>query len=99
MAVNSARLMQISLATRTLLRRSLMLQAHRPWMPILLIHGLEDGHVPAWQSARAYELIRDPEAQERSGLWLVPGARRLQSLEVAPAEYVRRTLDWFDRWM
>ena len=75
------------------------LQAHRPWMPILLIHGIEDGHVPAWQSERAYELIRDPEAPERSGLWLVPGARHLEALEVAPEEYVKRTLDWFDRWM
>jgi len=75
------------------------LQAHRPWMPILLIHGVEDGHVPAWQSEAAYELIRDPQAGERSGLWLVPGARHLQALEVAPEEYVRRTLDWFDKWM
>ena len=75
------------------------LQAHRPWMPILLIHGIEDGHVPAWQSERAYELIRNPEAPERSGLWLVPGARHLEALEVTPEEYVKRTLDWFDRWM
>ena len=75
------------------------LQAHRPWMPILLIHGVEDGHVPAWQSEVAYELIRDPDDGERSGLWLVPGARHLQALEVAPEEYVRRTLDWFDKWM
>lgn len=76
-----------------------LLQAHRPWMPILLIHGVEDGHVPAWQSEAAYELIRNPDDEERSGLWLVPGARHLQALELAPEEYVRRTLDWFDKWM
>jgi fermentation-respiration switch protein FrsA (DUF1100 family) len=75
------------------------LQAHRPWMPILLIHGIEDGHVPAWQSERVYELIRDLDHPERTDLWLVPGAGHLQSLEVTPEEYVKRTLDWFDKWM
>jgi fermentation-respiration switch protein FrsA (DUF1100 family) len=75
------------------------LQAHRPWMPILLIHGTADGHVPSWQSERVYEAIRDPEHPERTDLWLVPGAAHLQSLEVAEEEYVRRTLDWFDKWL
>ncbi len=75
------------------------LQAHRPWMPILLIHGVEDGHVPVWQSELAYESIQDPDDPDRAGLWLVPGAKHLQSLEVAPEEYVKRTLDWFDKWM
>lgn len=76
-----------------------MLQVHRPWMPILLIHGTEDGHVPAWQSERVYELIRDPEQPERTALWLVPGATHLQSLEMVEEEYVRRTLEWFDKWL
>lgn len=75
------------------------LQVRRPWMPILLIHGTADGHVPVWQSERVYEAIRDPEHPERTALWIVPGASHLQSLEVAPEEYVRRTLDWFDRWL
>ena len=75
------------------------LQANRPWMPILLIHGTADGHVPAWQSERVYELIRDPEQPERSALWLVPGAEHLQALEVAEEEYVRRVIDWFDTWL
>ncbi len=75
------------------------LQVNRPWMPILLIHGTADGIVPYWQSERVYELIRDPERPERTALWLVPGAEHLQSLEVAPEEYVRRTLDWFDHWL
>ncbi len=75
------------------------LQAHRPWMPILLIHGSDDGHVPAWQSQWTYDAIRDPEHPERTALWIVPGATHLQSLEVAEEEYVRRTLDWFDTWL
>lgn len=76
-----------------------MLQAHRPRMPILLIHGMEDGHVPAWQSEEAYELMHDEADPDRTALWLVPGAAHLEGLEVAAAEYVGRTLDWFDRWM
>ncbi len=75
-----------------------MLQAHRPRMPILLIHGMEDGHVPAWQSEEAYELMHDEADPDRTALWLVPGARTSR-LEVAAEEYVRRTLDWFDHWM
>ncbi len=75
------------------------LQTHRPWMPILLIHGTADGHVPPWQSEQVYDLIRDPAHPERTDLWLVPGAEHLQSFEVAEEEYIRRTLDWFDKWL
>ena len=74
------------------------LEGERVWLPILLIHGMADTHVPAWQSQRAYEFIRNPKASERTELWLVPGADHLEALEVAPDEYVQRTLDWFDRW-
>ena len=68
-------------------------------MPILLIHGTADGHVPAWQSERVYEAISDPKHPERTELWLVPGATHLESLEVAEEEYVERTLVWFDKWL
>jgi dipeptidyl aminopeptidase/acylaminoacyl peptidase len=76
-----------------------MLKAKRPWMPILLIHGVNDGHVPAWQSRRVFEALRDPEHPERAELWLVADARHLEALELQQEEYVRRTLDWFDRWL
>jgi len=84
-----------ALSNKDLLRQ---LETERIWMPILLIHGEADTHVPAWQSQGVYELIRRPEAPERTDLWLVPGADHLEALEVAPAEYVQRTLDWFDKW-
>lgn len=76
-----------------------MLQAHRPKMPILLIHGVEDGHVPVWQSERAYELMHDEAHPDRTALWLIPSATHLQGLEIATEEYVERTLGWFDEWM
>lgn len=72
--------------------------ASRPRMPILLIHGEEDSHVPAWQSEQVYAHIQDPAAPERTGLWLVSGADHLEASEVAPEVYVQRALDWFDRW-
>ena len=43
------------------------LQDHRPWMPILLIHGTADGHVPAWQSERVYESDSRPAAAGADG--------------------------------
>ena len=83
------------LSNKDLLRR---LETEHVWMPILLIHGAADTHVPAWQSQRVYDLIRVPEAPERTAFWLVPGADHLEALEAAPAAYVQRTLDWFDQW-
>jgi alpha-beta hydrolase superfamily lysophospholipase len=76
-----------------------MLRAQRPWMPVLLIHGENDGHVPPWQSKRVYEALLDPERPERTELWLVPDAAHLEALELQQAEYIRRTLDWFDKWL
>lgn len=75
------------------------LAAAHVWMPILLIHGQADTHVPVWQSEHAYGLIHDPARPERTDLWLVPGADHLEALEVAQEPYVRRTLAWFDQWM
>jgi fermentation-respiration switch protein FrsA (DUF1100 family) len=66
--------------------------------PVLLIHGLEDSHVPSWHSQQVHSLIWKATDPDRVTLWLVPGADHLESLEVVPELYVRRTLDWFDRW-
>lgn len=74
------------------------LAAANVWMPILLIHGEADRHVPAWQSQLAYKLIRGTDRAERTALWLVPEADHLEALAVAPEAYIGRTLDWFDRW-
>ncbi|OQA44419.1 MAG: Alpha/beta hydrolase family protein [Chloroflexi bacterium ADurb.Bin325] len=76
----------------------LLADAH-VWMPVQLIHGQADRTVPAQQSEQAYALIRDPQRPERSALWIVPDADHLEAFEVAPEEYARRTLDWFDRWL
>lgn len=74
------------------------LAAARVWMPILLIHGTADRHVPAWQSERVYDLIRDPAHPERTQLWLAPGVDHLATLEAEEATYGARALGWFDKW-
>ena len=83
------------LANSELIRR---IETEHVWMPLLLIHGEADTHVPVWHSQLVHKLVRDPHEPERSDLWLVPNAGHLAALEVAPEEYVKRTLDWFDRW-
>jgi fermentation-respiration switch protein FrsA (DUF1100 family) len=67
-------------------------------VPILLIHGMDDTHVPSWHSQQVYGLTWQANDPERVALWLVPGADHLESLEAVPELYVRRALDWFDRW-
>ena len=74
------------------------IESEHVWMPLLLIHGEADTHVPAWHSQLVYRFVHDPDEPERSDLWLVPGAGHLEALEVAPEEYVSRTLNWFDKW-
>jgi pimeloyl-ACP methyl ester carboxylesterase len=76
-----------------------LLEASHVWMPILLIHGQQDRHVPVWQAEQVLRLICDAEKPELCQLWRVDGADHLQALEVAPREYISRTLDWFDDWM
>jgi pimeloyl-ACP methyl ester carboxylesterase len=74
------------------------IESEHVWMPLLLIHGAADTHVPAWHSQLVYRFVHNPDEPERSDLWLVPGAGHLEALEVAPEEYVSRTLNWFDKW-
>jgi uncharacterized protein len=75
-----------------------LLQSSGVSAPVLLVHGIDDSHVPAWHSQQVYGMIWKAVEPDRVSLWLVPGADHLESLEVVPELYVRRTLDWFDRW-
>ncbi len=68
-------------------------------VPTLFIHGMDDHHVPLWHSEEAYRLLWSAKAPERTELWLVPGADHLEALAVAPEDYSRRCLQWFDRWL
>lgn len=62
--------------------------------PMLFIHGERDSYIPVDQSRLLYALSAQPKY-----LWVVPGARHNQSVEVMPEEYARRTVQFFDRYL
>lgn len=59
-------------------------------VPILLIHGLADTNLPPRHSA----IIQAGNAAV--ALWEPPGAGHCGASTVAPAEYERRVVDWFE---
>ena len=59
-------------------------------VPILLIHGMADNHIPPSQSVALHAL--NPQS---TTLWMVPGAQHVSALGANPREYVRRVTEWF----
>jgi len=59
-------------------------------VPILLIHGTADDHIPPSESETLHAL--NPRS---TTLWLVPGAEHIASVSTNPREYVRRVTEWF----
>lgn len=62
--------------------------------PMLFIHGERDSYIPVEQSRLLYALSAQPKY-----LWIVPGAKHNQCVAVRPAEYARRTVQFFDRYL
>ena len=58
--------------------------------PIFIIHGLADTLVPPSNSERNLAAAGEPKSD-----WWVPGAEHVRSMEVAPAEYDRRVVQFF----
>jgi uncharacterized protein len=61
-------------------------------VPILLIHGTRDTHIPVRHSRELRAL--NPGATE---FWEVPGSEHVESLSDHPEEYARRVTEWFRR--
>jgi uncharacterized protein len=59
-------------------------------IPVLLIHGQADRNIPVRHSRRI--AARNPSVS----LWEVPGADHCRALGVAPVEFERRVVAWFD---
>ena len=59
-------------------------------VPILLIHGTRDTHIPVYHSRELHAL--NPGS---SVFWEVPGAEHVESQSAHPEEYARRVTDWF----
>ncbi|MFH1417153.1 MAG: alpha/beta fold hydrolase [Planctomycetota bacterium] len=62
--------------------------------PMLFIHGARDSYIPVEQSRLLYALSAQPKY-----LWVVPGAKHNQSVAMRPAEYARRTVEFFNRYL
>lgn len=58
--------------------------------PILLIHGAADTHISPAESEELYRAGRD-----HAQLWIAPGAEHCGASAVAPNEFHRRVLGWF----
>ena len=62
--------------------------------PIFVIHGERDSYIPVELSQTLYAQAPQPRY-----LWIVPGAKHNQCVDVQPAVYARRTVDFFDRFL
>ena len=63
--------------------------------PLLMIHGGGDGYI---KPEMAQELLRMARTRTKD-LWLVPGAKHNQALNVAGDEYHKKLVEFFDRHM
>jgi uncharacterized protein len=63
----------------------------RTSVPVLLIHGLNDINIPPYHS----DLIRARNPSDVE-VWKVPGAAHTAAHNVAPQEFERRVLGWFE---
>jgi alpha-beta hydrolase superfamily lysophospholipase len=60
--------------------------------PLLLMHAGEDRSTPVVNATRLFDAAHEPKE-----LWVVPNAAHRRIEEVAPEEYSRRVLEFFDR--
>lgn len=60
--------------------------------PVLLMHGEKDEAIPVSEVHRLFHAAREPKE-----LWTVPGANHRQLDALAPDEYRRRVIEFFDR--
>lgn len=72
-------------------RKALMRMLPRP---ILFIHGERDSYIPIETSRRLYALSSQPRY-----LWIVPKAKHNQCVDIAPEEYARHTVHFFDQYL
>ncbi len=59
--------------------------------PIFIIQGAADDFIPPDSAQRLYAAAGEPRS-----IWIVPGAWHTGAFEVAPAEYERRVIEFFD---
>lgn len=77
-----------------LFRRTNALRVINRVSRVLFIHGLADDYVAPENAILLYERASEPKE-----LWLVPGAKHVESLDVAPEEYARRVSEFLKRYL
>lgn len=63
-------------------------------VPIFLLHGTEDNLVKHSYSEKVFAAANEPKE-----LWLIPGARHHDMMEVGGEEYTRRITEFFDKYL
>ena len=61
-------------------------------MPLLVIHGERDGHIPVAQGQLLYDLAVGPKY-----LWICPGAKHNQAVAVQPRLYAEYSVRFFNQ--
>jgi len=61
-------------------------------VPVFMIHGEADTYIKPDMAKALFRRVRTPEKQ----LWLVPKAKHNQAPHIAPQEYHKRLVDFFD---
>ncbi|NQU76107.1 MAG: alpha/beta fold hydrolase [Planctomycetes bacterium] len=62
--------------------------------PIMFVHGQKDSYVQVEQTQMLHTLAPAPKY-----MWIVPGAKHNQSVVVAPEDYARRTVAFFQKYL
>ena len=66
--------------------------ARRVTVPVFMIHGESDTYIKPDMAKALFRRVRTPEKQ----LWMVPKAKHNQAPHIAPLEYHKRLVDFFD---
>jgi len=66
--------------------------ARRVAVPVFMIHGEADTYIKPGMAKALFRRVRTPEKQ----LWMVPKAKHNQAPHIAPLEYHKRLVDFFD---
>lgn len=63
--------------------------------PVFIIHGQEDETIVTGDADAIYAAAREP----KEDLWFIPGAGHAEGVEIAPEEYGKRVVDFFNLYL
>ncbi|MDA0988280.1 MAG: alpha/beta hydrolase [Chloroflexi bacterium] len=63
--------------------------------PVFIIHGQEDETIVPGDAEAIYAAAKEP----KEDLWFIPGAGHAEGVEIAPEEYAKRVVDFFNLYL